>query len=105
VCRLCTHHRLRCVGRIMGDWKLLTGKAGKSASWPGETYPNASSAGNTLDNYNLDCSRGCLFNVGEHGDMTEHVDEAPTQGSRLAAMLQRLQELRQTTWTAKDASG
>ena len=36
--------------------------------------------------------------------MTEHVDEAATQGSRLAAMMQRLKELRMGIWTAKDAS-
>jgi hypothetical protein len=88
---------------IQGDWKLLTGKV-SSASWAGETYPNASSAGNVLFDYTADCSNGCLYNVGEAGDMTEHVDEAHTQASRLAAMMARLKQLRQGIWTAKDCS-
>eukprot|EP00729_Bicosta_minor_P007323 gene7323-11692_t len=51
---------------MKGDWKLLRSKT-SSASWPGPTYPNASTAAdnNTLNNYNLDCSGNapCLFNV------------------------------------------
>jgi len=36
--------------------------------------------------------------------MTEHVDEASTQGSRVAAMMARLTQLKAGIWTAKDAS-
>ena len=61
---------------IQNDWKLITGQA-SSASWPGPTYPNASSAGNTLSEFTLDCAAteigACLFNVGPgpQGDWTE----------------------------------
>lgn len=33
------------------------------------------------------------------GDMTEHVDEASTQASRLAAMKARLTQLKKGIWT------
>ena len=66
---------------IVGDFKLLTVKM-SSASWPGPHYPNASSVGNTLDRYNLDCTAPphCLYNVAS--DMTEHDDVAASQRGR-----------------------
>ena len=52
---------------IQGDWKLITGSV-SSASWPGPTYPNASTAAeqNSLDKYTAKCSPHdpCLYNVG-----------------------------------------
>jgi hypothetical protein len=40
---------------VQGDLKLLTGGS-TSASWPGPTYPNSTSDGNTLNLYTANCS-------------------------------------------------
>ena len=85
---------------IDGDWKLLTG-AQSSASWPGPTYPNASTAAsnNTLDRYSLKCNTACLFNVAE--DMTEHDDLAAAHPDIVTKMLARLADLTETIWDNK----
>jgi hypothetical protein len=87
---------------IQGDWKLLSAKA-SSASWPGPTYPNRSTAAtnNTLDNYNLECSdtEPCLFNVVD--DMTEHDDVSAANPSVVAKMQARRNELLPTVWSNK----
>ena len=84
---------------IVGDYKLLTAKM-SSAAWPGPVYPNASSVGNTLDQYTADCrATPCLYDVAT--DMTEHDDLAASQPGRVASMLARLQALRRTRWVNK----
>jgi arylsulfatase I/J len=103
---------------IQGDWKLIVGVA-SSASWPGPTYPNKSSVGNTLDQYTAHCSppgtKGivgsdgaaklgpCLYNVGVSGDWTEHENVAASQATVVTKMYARLVELRKTIY-AKPAN-
>ena len=148
---------------IQGDWKLLTGMI-SSASWPGPTYPNASSINNTLDQYTASCggvgppppqlpegcdtaaflklcpdtnkasclacahahnkvptihtctgvgiwpaicsgsygpplaNRGCLYNVGQNGDWTEHEDLAAQYPEIRDKMMARLNVLSQGFW-------
>jgi len=87
---------------MKGDWKLLRSKT-SSASWPGPTYPNASTAAdnNTLNNYNLDCSGNapCLFNVA--ADMTEHNNVAAANPAIVTKMLARLAQLTPSIWDNK----
>ena len=110
---------------IQGDWKLITGRA-TSASWPGPTYPNATSVNNTLDRYTADCSAGpdwaqniaerldgrpgaagpCLYNVGNSGlgDWTEHQNLAAEYPDIVKKMMARLVELRPSIWSNPNGS-
>merc|ERR1719215_2525744 len=85
---------------IEGDWKLITGSM-QGASWPGPTYPNASTWGNAIGGYSQKCDPACLFNVGIDGDMTEHEDLAEAYPDRVSSMSARLKELVKTKWTNK----
>lgn len=94
---------------IQGDWKLITGAA-SSASWPGPTYPNASTAAhkNSLDKYTAKCSpkEPCLYNVGggTDGDWTEHHNVAAANPAVASAMAARLAVLAKTVFTNPNAT-
>lgn len=87
---------------LQGDWKLLTGGA-TSASWPGPTYPNASTAAtnNTLNLYTAPCSweAPCLYNVAD--DRTEHHDQAQANPDLVYSMRNRSAVLQQGIWDDK----
>lgn len=85
---------------IQDEWKLLIGRQ-QGASWSGHTYPNKSSVNNTIDGYRLNCKPACLYNVGPHGDWTEHTDVASANPERVKAMLARLRELDKSIWNNK----
>ena len=108
---------------FQGDWKLIVGSA-SSASWPGTTYPNASTAANknSLDQYTAKCSTPpdveggnyivgaslgpCLYNVGngKDGDWTEHNNVAAANPVIVAKMYARLVELKTTIWNNKSTA-
>ncbi|EGD76972.1 hypothetical protein PTSG_07315 [Salpingoeca rosetta] len=55
------------------EWKLLT-KEQHYANWGGPQYPNASTAHDSIANYKINCTGGCLFNL--TADMEERHDVA-----------------------------
>jgi len=58
---------------IQGNYKLIVGDAINMATWQGPRWPNASSPTSNVFK-EMDCSRGCLFDLEQ--DMTEHFNIA-----------------------------
>jgi hypothetical protein len=100
---------------VAGDWKVLTGKV-IEANWGGPQYPNASTATDPIENYNMQCGQvgsfvggphaplhahgcgpqGCLFNVAE--DPAERNNLASQNPEKLAELLQQLAVESKTIW-------
>eukprot|EP00730_Choanoeca_flexa_P001924 TRINITY_DN10844_c0_g1_i1.p1 TRINITY_DN10844_c0_g1~~TRINITY_DN10844_c0_g1_i1.p1 ORF type:complete len:133 (+),score=23.46 TRINITY_DN10844_c0_g1_i1:74-472(+) len=76
--------------------QLLTGEV-IEANWGGPQYPNASTATDPIENYKMDCSKGCLYNVAR--DPHERDDVAADNQDKVAAMKQRMTDLAAGIWT------
>ena len=63
------------------------------AGWTYPTYPNAETQPNEIEDMNVDCFNGCLFNV--HEDPSELTDIASLEPVRVQQMKKRLEELRE----------
>eukprot|EP01083_Nonionella_stella_P019559 54319_1 len=69
------------------------------ASWGGKIWPNTSSMEHPIQNAVIDCSHGCLFDIGS--DYTEHNNliHDPEYRDVVLNMSQRLMELRATYYS------
>jgi arylsulfatase I/J len=70
---------------IKGDYKLISTPKADFAAWSGPQFPNASSPKSPVEGVELDCSKGCLFDV--VNDPTEHTDLAASMPAKVAELM------------------
>jgi arylsulfatase A-like enzyme len=79
---------------IIGDYKLLWNEHNNIsiAGWTPEDYPNGQTGPSGINNDQMNCTAGCLFNV--HVDPGEHNNLAAKKPFRVQQMKRRLETLR-----------